>query len=245
MESYYKQNKKLITDILDILEGHFGKNVEFVVHDLSLDYEHTIVDIRNGEVTGRKVGGTGDLLGLRALRYNGSNEGNCFNTLTYAENGKILRSSTLFFRNGAGVAVASIAINEDVTESIKYEQYLHKQNRTEESGDAMELYRGDVNKMLDYLINSALLEVGKKRIKCALWSCWTGAERSSSRSPDQRSVMCSIFPNLRCIIIWKRSARNLDRNDEGSHFIDEDLAPGCQCRQPGFLFYRIGRKAMT
>lgn len=90
MESYYKQNKKLITDILDILEGHFGKNVEFVVHDLSLDYEHTIVDIRNGEVTGRKVGGTGDLLGLRALRYNGSNEGNCFNTLTYAENGKIL-----------------------------------------------------------------------------------------------------------------------------------------------------------
>ena len=93
MESYYKQNKKLITDILDILEGHFGKNVEFVVHDLSLDYEHTIVDIRNGEVTGRKVGGTGDLLGLRALRYNGSNEGNCFNTLTYAENGKILRSS--------------------------------------------------------------------------------------------------------------------------------------------------------
>lgn len=126
MESYYKQNKKLITDILDILEGHFGKNVEFVVHDLSLDYEHTIVDIRNGEVTGRKVGGTGDLLGLRALRYNGSNEGNCFNTLTYAENGKILRSSTLFFRNGAGVAVASIAINEDVTESIKYEQYLHK-----------------------------------------------------------------------------------------------------------------------
>ncbi len=161
MESYYKQNKKLITDILDILEGHFGKNVEFVVHDLSLDYEHTIVDIRNGEVTGRKVGGTGDLLGLRALRYNGSNEGDCFNTLTYAENGKILRSSTLFFRNGAGVAVASIAINEDVTESIKYEQYLHKQNRTEESGDAMELYRGDVNRMLDYLINSALLEVGK------------------------------------------------------------------------------------
>lgn len=161
MESYYQQNKKLITDILDILERHFGKNVEIVVHDLSLDYEHTIVDIRNGEVTGRKIGGTGDLLGLRALRYTHSTEGDCFNTLTYAENGKILRSSTLFFRNEEGVAVASIAINEDVTESIRYEQYLHRYNRTEESGDATELYRGDVNKMLDYLINSALLEVGK------------------------------------------------------------------------------------
>lgn len=161
MESYYQQNKKLITDILDILERHFGRNVEIVVHDLSLDYEHTIVDIRNGEVTGRKLGGTGDLLGLRALRYSNTTEGDCFNTLTYADNGKILRSSTLFFRNEEGVAVASIAINEDVTESIRYEQYLHRYNRTDESGDATELYRGDVNKMLDYLINSALLEVGK------------------------------------------------------------------------------------
>lgn len=62
------------------------------------------------------------------------------------------------------MAVASIAINEDVTESIKYEQYLHKQNRTEESGDAMELYRGDVNKMLDYLINSCAAGGGQKPV---------------------------------------------------------------------------------
>lgn len=160
MESYQK-DKELITAILDVLEKHFGENVEFVVHDLSLEYEHTIVDIRNGHVTGRKLGDTGDLLGLQALRYTHDRGADCCNTLTYAENGKILRSSTHFFRNEQGVAVASIAINEDITEAVRYEQYLHRVNRTDSMGEAMELYRGSVNKMLDYLINSALLEVGK------------------------------------------------------------------------------------
>ncbi len=160
MESYQK-DKEVITAILDTLEKHFGENVEFVVHDLSLEYEHTIVDIRNGHVTGRKLGDTGDLLGLQALRYTHDRGADCFNTLTYAENGKILRSSTHFFRNEMGVAVASIAINEDITEAVRYEQYLHRMNRTDSMGEAMEVYRGSVNKMLDYLINSALLEVGK------------------------------------------------------------------------------------
>ena len=43
-----------IHQILDLLEAHFGSSVEFVVHDLTLNYEHTIVDIRNGEITGRQ-----------------------------------------------------------------------------------------------------------------------------------------------------------------------------------------------
>lgn len=158
MESY-EENKELFTQILDLLEKHFGSNVEFMIHDLKLDYEHTIVDIRNGHITGRKVGDTGDLLGLKALRNDPS--ANCYNTLNYTENGRILRSSTFFFRNRKGEAVASFGINEDITESVKYEQYLHGQNRVELMGDPMELYRGDVNKMLDYLIDSAILEVGK------------------------------------------------------------------------------------
>ena len=44
-----------IHQILDLLEAHFGSSVEFVVHDLTLNYEHTIVDIRNGEITGRQI----------------------------------------------------------------------------------------------------------------------------------------------------------------------------------------------
>lgn len=51
------ENKtKWLGAIMDMMEAHFGKDVELVLHDLEADYEKTIIDIRNGEVTGRTVG---------------------------------------------------------------------------------------------------------------------------------------------------------------------------------------------
>ena len=48
------ENKtKWLGSIMDMMEAHFGKDVELVLHDLEADYEKTIIDIRNGEVTGR------------------------------------------------------------------------------------------------------------------------------------------------------------------------------------------------
>lgn len=158
MESY-EEGKEVLGAVLDLLEQHFSSNVEFVLHDLSLDYEHTLVDIRNGHVTGRKVGDTGDILGLMAL--SNQDGADCYNTMNYTDDGRILRASTKFFRNRKGKVVASIAITEDITETVKYEQYLHKHNRLEAMGEAMEVYRGDVNRMLDALIDAAQLEVGK------------------------------------------------------------------------------------
>ena len=43
-----------LTQLLDMLEKQLGSNVEIVLHDLTKDYASTIVDIRNGHVTGRK-----------------------------------------------------------------------------------------------------------------------------------------------------------------------------------------------
>ena len=126
MESY-EEGKEILRAVLDLLERHFSPNVEFVLHDLSLDYEHTLVDIRNGHVTGRKVGDTGDILGLMAL--SNQDGADCCNTMNYTEDGRILRASTKFFRNSRDEVVASIAITEDITEAVKYEQYLHKQNK--------------------------------------------------------------------------------------------------------------------
>ena len=63
------ENKtKWLGSIMDMMEAHFGKDVELVLHDLEADYEKTIIDIRNGEVTGRTVGDGGDNLGLEVVR---------------------------------------------------------------------------------------------------------------------------------------------------------------------------------
>ena len=51
--------------LLDMLEQQLGSNTEILLHDLTKDYNHTIVDIRNGYITNRKVGDCGSDLGLR------------------------------------------------------------------------------------------------------------------------------------------------------------------------------------
>ena len=46
--AFTQDNQELIRQVFDLLAQHFGEDVELVLHDYTHDYEHTIVDIRNG-----------------------------------------------------------------------------------------------------------------------------------------------------------------------------------------------------
>ena len=84
--------------MVDFLEQILGKNSEIVLHDFS-DPDHAIVDIRNGIVSGRKVGGPATDLALKIMHdakyrdlpfitgYEGRGAG-----------GKTLESATYFIR---------------------------------------------------------------------------------------------------------------------------------------------------
>ena len=157
--AFTNDNQNLVQQIFDLLSKHFGEDVELVLHDYTQDYEHSIVDIRNGHITGRRVGDTGDILGLEVLRGT-VKDGNSYNLTNYTNDNRILRSSTQFIRDAEGKIVACIAINQDVTKTVELERYLHKQNRVEEN--AADVYRGDVNQMLEHLIREAQYAVGKK-----------------------------------------------------------------------------------
>ena len=54
--------------LMSMLEYQFGSNCEIILHDLTKDYNHTIVDIRNGHITDRNIGDCGSNLGLEVLR---------------------------------------------------------------------------------------------------------------------------------------------------------------------------------
>ena len=157
----YQANKEWLHKLMDLLEAHFGPDVEFVLHDLTLDYEHTIVDIRNGHITGREIGGTGDILGLEYIRNASEDNGTYYNFIEYTKEGKTLRSSTLFLRDEDGNPSVCIAINEDITKSLELERYLHRRNRVDTDQPNEDKYRGDVNDMLQHLMDQAQLMVGK------------------------------------------------------------------------------------
>lgn len=155
--------------LLDMLESQLSINDEIVLHDLSHEYDHSIVDIRNGNVTGRKVGDCGSNLGLEVLRGTVEN-GDRYNYVTHTRTGKILRSSTMFIHNEENSVIGSICINKDITESVKMEEILRNENKytlphddsQEADHDTKEVFFNNVSELLEYMLQSALSHVGKQ-----------------------------------------------------------------------------------
>ena len=163
-----RDEQEFFKQLLDMLESQMSESDEIVLHDLTNEYDHTIVDIRNGHVTGRKIGDCGSNLGLEVLRGTVEN-GDRYNYITHTRTGKILRSSTMFIHNDENRVVGSICINKDITESMKMEEYLHNENRytlspeepPESDHETKEVFFNNVNELLEYMLQSALSHVGK------------------------------------------------------------------------------------
>lgn len=157
------EEKEFWTQLVDMLEQQFGVTTEIVLHDLTKDYENTIIDIRNGYITGRKIGGSGSNLGLEVLAGT-VQDGNRFNYITQMKNNRLLRSSSLYIKDDNGKVIGSLCINTDITDSVKFETYLREHNRysvdtlTEEDP---EVFTADVNQLLEYLLQKGQAQVGK------------------------------------------------------------------------------------
>ena len=59
---------RALEQFVNLIEQQFGRHCEVVLHDLSKPYDHTIIDIRNGHLTGRTIGDCGSNLGLEMIR---------------------------------------------------------------------------------------------------------------------------------------------------------------------------------
>lgn len=164
------ENKQFYKQLLDMLESELSSHYELVLHDLTLDYNHTIVDIRNGYITNRKIGDCGSNLGLEVLR--GTVEhGDRYNYVTHTNDGKILRSSTMFIRDDDGNVIGSLCINKDITYTVQIEEYLHRVNdyplsHLEETVSARntsnEVFVNNVGELMDYFLQEGLKHVGKQ-----------------------------------------------------------------------------------
>ncbi len=161
MKNIYEQ-WDLWQDFMDMLEKQFGNSCEIVLHDLTKDYNHTIVDIRNGHITGRRIGGCGSNLGLEVLSGNVKN-GNRFNYIIHTRDGKILRSSSMYIKDEEGQTIGSLCINLDITKSVKFEEFLKDYNQYEitNQGQQEEIFTDNVEQLLEYLIAEGEKMAGK------------------------------------------------------------------------------------
>ena len=146
--------------MMDMLEQQLGRNTEIVLHDYAEGYEHTIVDIRNGHITGRQIGGPGSNLGLEVLSGTTEN-GDKYNYITQLPDGRYLRSSSLYIRDEKGTAIGCLCINTDISETLRMEQFLKEMNRCDLSQSEDEIFVTDVNQLLDCIIRKTQENIGK------------------------------------------------------------------------------------
>ncbi len=130
-----------ISDSLDLLKpiikgiaAQFGDSCEVVLHDLTKDYGSSIVAIENGHLTGRKVGDSGTNLGLEVIKGE-TNAGDRYNYLTQTQDGKILRSSSIYFRNFTNEVIGCLCINYDISNFIMAESLMKQMTMSDVNPD--------------------------------------------------------------------------------------------------------------
>ena len=145
---------------------HFGNDCEVCIHDLqSQDLEHTICYIINGHVTGRKIGDGASKVVLETLEMLQKGEiiSDHLGYKTHTSDGRILKSSTVFLKDGNGKYRFILGINHDMTNFINAQSTLSKiiEGFDTIEEDAYGQIPLNVNDLLDNLIEQSVKLIGK------------------------------------------------------------------------------------
>lgn len=151
------------------LAAQFGSSCEVVIHDLAKkDLDKSIVYIENGQVSNRHTGDGPSGIVLETLRSDPATIKDKLAYLTRTDDGRILKSSTLYIRDDKGKIIYIFSINYDITTLLAAENNIRGMIQTQseddaelESSSAPQTITHNVTELLDLLIEQAIAQVGK------------------------------------------------------------------------------------
>jgi len=161
-----KEEEPFLKALVRGMAAQFGPQCEVVLHDLKdQPYDHSIIAIENGHVTNRRIGDCGTNLGLEVLR-GSDQEGDKHNYLTQTKSGRMLRSTSVYIRDPQGAVIGAVCMNWDITDFLMAEKTLASITQSASPLAALlpeegEIFRNDVNDLLDSLIQASIRHVGK------------------------------------------------------------------------------------
>ena len=126
---------KLLKQMAHGIAKQFGTSCEVVIHDLNKDLETSIVHIENGQVTHRKSGDGPSGIVLETLHKNAAKVQDKLSYLTRTEDGRILKSSTLYIRDADEKISYIFSINYDITALLTIDSALGSLLHTEPETD--------------------------------------------------------------------------------------------------------------
>lgn len=161
--------KLSLTFLKQIAKGlavQFGENCEVAIHDLAKEnIEHSIVHIENGHVSSRKVGDGPSRVVLETLH--GAPKLKVLEDhlgyLTKTSDGRILKSSTMYFRDDEDEVRYILSINFDITNLLFIESSIKSLTASEITAGSSEPAKiaQNVNDLLDDLIEQSVALAGK------------------------------------------------------------------------------------
>lgn len=154
--SNLSENKDMMIRLLKMLAVQFGSKSEIILHDLTNDYESTIIAIENNHLTGRRVGDCGSNLGLEILRQETkSTDHDTFGYITHLKDGRVFRSSSMYLYNDDGNVEGCLCINTDITEFKSLSGFFSELSKAEDPTDApKEVFAKNVGDLVDYYIEN-------------------------------------------------------------------------------------------
>lgn len=162
----------LLKQLAHGLSSQFGSSCEIVIHDITQDdLSRSIVHIENGQVSNRHEGDGPSGIVLEALKADPAVLSDKLSYLTRTEDGRIMKSSTMYIRNEQGEVHYIFSLNYDITLLLTVESALapliHTEadrQRDENSGkesDTPTVITHNVTELLDQLIAQAIALVDK------------------------------------------------------------------------------------
>jgi predicted transcriptional regulator YheO len=158
-------NDKKILNIIDpIVEGIaklFGKNCEVVLHSLD-NLQHSIIKIKNGEITGRKLGSPLTDLSIKILKEVNSSRDNVRSYYTKTKDAKILKSVTVLIRNSQEKPIGFLCINFNLSTPLtEFVQEIFPRSRT--LVDTLEYFPVDTNELINRTLGEVVTKIAKKK----------------------------------------------------------------------------------
>lgn len=153
---------ELLRQMADGIAAQFGSSCEVVIHKLSQDStQHSVAYIVNGHVSGREVGDGPSQVVLEQLQAGSRNHEDHYSYLTRTPDGKILKSTTLYIRDGNGKVAALFCVNFDISAMTLASAALDELIRPQNALQTPERITSNVSDLLDSLIEESVRLVGK------------------------------------------------------------------------------------
>ena len=160
----------LLIQIAHGLAEHFGPQCEIAIHDVTRDLSNTIVYIENGQVSGRTDGDGASNVVLEALNTPPEKLQDQIAYLTRTEDGRALKSSTLYIRDENGNLRYLFSVNYDIASLRAVDELIqglittHPLKKENPERESVPKIPHTVTELLDSLIEHAFAEIGKPAV---------------------------------------------------------------------------------